>query len=98
MALRHNSIVQRRVLLALQRQKVSNISAFAGILDVPRPSVSRILHKLYKEGLANKTAGQWELTEGGERLARTLSECRGAYRDQLVRRIARLQRQLAQED
>lgn len=61
--------LQQRCLVALRTEPTPSVSALAGRLGSPRPSLSRALHVLEGRGLVTREGRRWMLTPAGQSAA-----------------------------
>jgi len=64
------SLLQVKIMLALQASRASNLTQLAQAVGAQRPSVSRSIATLRSRGVVRQANGAWELTPDGRRLIR----------------------------
>lgn len=69
-----NSQLQDRILLFLASNEVESVTALARLLPASRPSVSRAINTLQKQGRARKDGKKWALTDEGAEETRRIQE------------------------
>ncbi len=89
-----NAELQDRVILFLSREVVTSVSGLARDLQASRPSVSRAINTLQREGLAAKDGNHWSLTAAGKQEAERIQ---GQLRERAERVAASARRSLTQQ-